>query len=162
MKPIPLASTDLQALANIVSIVQGVFVIISVFFIWYQIRDRNRLSRAAITQSLVELSSPFLIQLSQDRKLAELWVNGSRNYDTMDEVERFRYQQLLFWWLILHENIYYQHHNGLVDEQLYQGWQIELQEFIRAKQLGLFWDKDMRRFFRTEFRQAVEQTIRLG
>ena len=154
-----LASRDLQAWSNIVSIVQGLFVIVSVFFIWYQIRERNRLSRAAVTQSLVALSSPFLIQLSQDRNLAELWVNGTKNYEAMDEVERFRYQQLLFWWLILHENIYYQHRNGLVDEQLYQGWKVELQEFIRTKQLGLFWDKDMKRFFRTEFRQAVERTI---
>ncbi|MGH7711980.1 MAG: hypothetical protein ACREOG_11890 [Gemmatimonadaceae bacterium] len=56
----------------------------------------------------------------------------------------------------------YQHHNRLVDERLYQGWQIELQEFIRAKQIGLFWDTDMKRFFRTEFRQAVERMISLG
>jgi hypothetical protein len=157
-----MSSTELQALTNIVSLIQGIFVIISVFFIWYQIREHNRLTRAAMTQSLVELSSPFLIQLSQDQKLAELWVNGTKNYETMDEVEQFRYQQLLFWWLILHENIYYQYHNGLVDEKMYQGWKIELQEFLRAKQIGLFWDKDMKRFFRTEFRQAVEKMISLG
>jgi hypothetical protein len=157
-----MSSTELQALTNIASLIQGIFFIISVFFIWYQIREHNRLTRAAMTQSLVELSSPFLIQLSQDQKLAELWVNGTKNYETMDEVEQFRYQQLLFWWLILHENIYYQYHNGLVDEKMYQGWKIELQEFLRAKQIGLFWDKDMKRFFRTEFRQAVEKMISLG
>jgi hypothetical protein len=157
-----MSSTELQALTNIASLIQGIFFIISVFFIWYQIREHNRLTRAAMTQSLVELSSPFLIQLSQDRKLAELWLNGTKNYETMDEVEQFRYQQLLFWWLILHENIYYQYYNGLVDEKLYQGWKIELQEFLRAKQIGLFWDKDMKRFFRTEFRQAVEKMISLG
>jgi hypothetical protein len=163
MRPALVASpTELQALTNVISIVQGVFVIISVFFIWYQIRERNRLSRAAISQSLIELSSPFLIRLSEDRQLAELWVNGTKNYETMDEVQQFRYQQLLFWWLILHENIYYQYHNGLVDEKLYQGWNVELQEFIRAKRIGLFWERDMKRFFRTEFRQAVERMISLG
>jgi hypothetical protein len=150
---------DLQLLASIVSTIQGIFFIISVFFIWYQIRQSNRLSRAAYTQSLVEMAAPFLLQLSQDRQLAELWVNGTKNYETMDEVERFRYQQLLFWWLIHHENIYYQYHNGLVDERLYQGWKIELHEFIRAKRIGVFWEKDMKRFFRTEFQQAVETMI---
>jgi hypothetical protein len=157
-----ISSTELQSLASISTIIQGIFFIISVFFIWYQIREHNRLTRAANTQSLVELSSPFLIQLSQDRKLAELWVNGTKNYKMMDEVEQFRYQQLLFWWLILHENIYYQYHSGLVDEKMYQGWQIELKEFIRSKQIGLFWDKDMKRFFRAEFQQAVEKMINLG
>jgi hypothetical protein len=155
-------TVELQALVSIVTIIQGLFFILSVFFIWYQIRQHNRLTRAAQTQSLVEISSPFLIQLSQDRKLAELWVNGAKNYETMDEVDQFRYQQLLFWWLIHHENIYYQYHNGLVDERLYQGWQIELQEFIRAKRIGRFWDKEMKRYFRTEFQQDVEQMIGLS
>src|SRR5262245_278295 len=110
-----MSSVQLQLLVNIVTIIQGIFFILSVFFIWYQIRQNNRLTRAANTQSLVQLSAPFLIQLSQDRKLAELWVHGTKDYATMDEVEQFRYQQLLFWWLIHHENIYYQYHNGLVD-----------------------------------------------
>ena len=157
-----MSSAELQALATIAGIIQTIFFILSVFFIWYQIREHNRLTRAANTQSLVALSSPFLLQLSQDRKLAELWVNGTKNYETMDEVEQFRYLQLLFWWLILHENIYYQYHNGLVDEKIYQGWKRELQEFIRAKRIDLFWNKDMKPFFRTEFQQAVEKMIHLG
>jgi len=157
-----MSPTDLQFLTNISIILQGIFFIISVFFIWYQIREHNRLSRIANTQSLIEIASPFLMQLSQDQKLADLWVNGSKRFDAMDEVDRFRYQQMLFWWLILHENIYYQYHSGLVDEQMYQGWQTELQEFIRAKRIGLFWDRDMKRFFRAEFQQQVEELIRLG
>jgi hypothetical protein len=156
------SSAELQALANVGGIIQTVFFIISVFFIWYQIREHNRLTRAANTQSLVALSSPFLLQLSQDRKLAELWVNGTKSYETMDKVEQFRYLQLLFWWLILHENIYYQYYNGLVDEKIYQGWQKELREFIRTKRIDLFWNKDMKPFFRTEFQQVVEKMIGLG
>jgi hypothetical protein len=150
---------ELQVLVSIVTIIQGIFFVISVFFIWYQIRQQNRLTRAAHTQSLVEMASPFLLQLSQDRKLADLWVNGTRNYETMDEVDRFRYLQLLLWWLIHHENIYYQYHSCLVDEILYQGWQTELQAFIRAKRVQLFWNQDMKRFFRTEFRQDVEKLL---
>jgi hypothetical protein len=156
-----MSSDELQALVGIVTIIQSIFFILSVFFIWYQIREHNRLTRAANTQSLVEISAPFLIQLSQDRKLAELWVNGTENYETMDQVDQFRYLQLLFWWLIHHENIHYQYQNGLVDERLFEGWKIELQEFIRAKRIDLFWDQEMKRFFRTEFRQAVEKMIQM-
>ena len=157
-----MSSTELQALANASTVVQSIFFIVSVFFIWYQIREHNRLTRAANTQSLVELSSPFLLQLSQDRRLAELWVNGTKNFDTMDGVDRFRYQQLLFWWLILHENIYYQYHSGLVDEILFRGWQTELQAFIRDKRIGLFWEGEMKRYFRADFQRSIEEMIRLG
>lgn len=154
-----MSSVELQALVSIVTVIQGTFFILSVFFIWYQIRQQNRFSRSSHTQSLFEISSPFLIQISQDRKLAELWVHGTEKYGSLDEVDQFRYQQLLFWWLIHHENIYYQYHNGLVDEKLYQGWKIELQEFIWSKRIGLFWNTDMMRFFRTEFQQEIEQMI---
>lgn len=157
-----MSSSELQTLANASTIVQGVFFIVSVFFIWYQIREHNRLTRAANTQSLVALSSPFLLQLSQDRKLAELWVDGTNNLGQMDGVERFRYQQLLFWWLILHENIYYQYHSGLVDESMYRGWQTELRTFVRDKQIDLFWDGEMKPYFRADFQRNVEAMIRLG
>ncbi len=157
-----MSSAGLQALTTIATLIQTLFFIISVFFIGYQIREHNRLTRAANTQSLVALSAPFLLQLSQDRNLAELWVNGTKHHETLDDVEQFRYIQLLFWWLNLHENIYYQYQSGLVDQQIYQGWQVELRNFIREKQIGLFWDKEMKRFFRTEFRQLVEKLIQLG
>ena len=157
-----MSATELQALASVSTIVQSIFFLVSVFFIWYQIREHNRLTRAANTQSLVALSSPFLLQLSQDRNLAELWVNGTKNFATMDGVERFRYQQLLFWWLILHESIYYQYQSGLVDEQMFRGWQTELQAFIRDKRIDLFWDGEMKRYFRDDFRRNVEDLIQLG
>jgi hypothetical protein len=156
------SATDLQAWANASLVVQSIFFIVSVFFIWYQIREHNRLTRVANTQSLVALSSPFLLQLSQDRQLAELWVHGTKNFEQMDEVERFRYQQLLFWWLILHENIYYQYQSGLVDETMYRGWQTELQTFIRDKRIDLFWDGAMQPYFRADFQRNVEEMIRLG
>jgi hypothetical protein len=156
------SATDLQTLANGSIVVQSVFFIVSVFFIWYQIREHNRLTRAANTQSLVGLASPFLLQLSQDRNLAEIWVNGTKKFDTMDGVDRFRYQQLLFWWLILHENIYYQYRSGLVDESMFRGWQTELHAFIRDKRIDLFWDAEMKRYFRADFQRTVEELIRLG
>ena len=88
---------------------------------------------------------------------------GRSDLDTMDEVERFRYQRHnCFWWLILHENIYYQYHSGLVDEIMFRGWQTELQAFIRDKRIDLFWDGEMKRYFRTDFRRNVEELIRLG
>ena len=93
--------------ASIASIVQGVFVIISIAFIWFQLRENTRLTRASNTQTLVDLSSPFNLQLIQDREMARLWVQGASNYDTLDEIDKYRYYSLIAWWLILHENIFY-------------------------------------------------------
>ncbi len=86
--------------ANIAIIVQGIVIIVSLGFIFYQLRENARLTRAANTQKLVELTSPFTLQLMQDRGTAELWVQGAQKYETMDSVDRERYSTLLSWWLI--------------------------------------------------------------
>jgi hypothetical protein len=74
--------------ANIAIIVQGVVIIVSLGFVFYQLRENARLTRAANTQKLVELTSPFALQLMQDRSTAELWVHGAHMWDTMDHVDR--------------------------------------------------------------------------
>jgi hypothetical protein len=151
-----MSSETLQNIASIVGIVEAIFFIISVFFIWLQIRERNRLTRVANTQALVELTSPYLTLLAQDREAAGLWVNGAKNYDTMDEVDRFRYIQLLAGWLIIHENVFYQHQNGLLDQKIYQSWEVQLQDFIRQRKIGLLWEKEFKAFFQTDFQKQVE------
>jgi hypothetical protein len=155
-----MSSTDLQSLANLAIIVQTVFFIISVLFIGHQIREQNRLTRAANTLSLVNVSSPYYLQLSQDRKLAELWINGTRDFEILDEVDQFRYIQLISGWLTHHENVYYQYRNGLLDKTIYQAWEADLQHFVRRVQLGLFWDRHYKRFFQTEFQAKIEALLK--
>jgi len=96
---------NLDQLASIATIIESVAVVISVFFIWREIHENTKLTRAVKSQSLVEISSPFNLQLIQDRKMAEFWLLGARKYADMDEVDQYRYRSLLAWWLILHENI---------------------------------------------------------
>ncbi len=79
--------------------------------------------------------------------MAELWVNGAKNYATMDEVDQFRYIQLLAWWLILQEDVFFQYHSGLLDKKSYQSWEVQLQDFVQRVRLGLFWEKEYKRFF---------------
>ena len=67
---------DLDAWAAVATIVQAVFLPVSLFFVWYQLRQQSKFTRATNAQSLVELSSPFNLQLIQDRKFAQLWVQG--------------------------------------------------------------------------------------
>jgi hypothetical protein len=157
-----MSATDLQSITNIATIAEAIFFVLSVFFIGYQIRERNRLARAVNTKALVEVSSPFILLLSQDRNVAELWLNGTKNYEKLDEVEQFRYNQLLAWWLTHHENAFYQYRSCLLDKTIYQAWAVDLQHFVRRVQLKLLWEKEHKQFFQTEFQQEIERLIRLG
>jgi len=110
---------DLNAWAAIATIIQAIFLPVSLFFVWYQLRQQSKFARATNVQSLAELSSPFNLQLIQDRNFAQLWVQGASRFEAMDEVERYQFKSLLIWWLIIHENIFYQHKEELVDDVAY-------------------------------------------
>lgn len=148
----------LNKLASIATIVEAVFVVISVYFIWRELHENTNITKAANTKSLVELSSPFNIQLIQDRKMAELWVNGAKKFAEMDEVDKYRYKSLLIWWLILHENIYSQHKNKLLDCGVYTAWQNDLAQFVKTKNLWQHWD-EMKDVYHPGFAKQVTQLI---
>jgi hypothetical protein len=144
--------------ANIAIIVQGVVIIVSLGFVLYQLRENARLTRAANTQKLVELTSPFTLQLMQDRGTAELWVQGAQKYDTMDSVDKERYSNLVSWWLIFYANIYYQQRQKLLDEEIYAPWSHDLEYFIATQNLEQLWG-ELKEFFQPIFVEHVDRLI---
>lgn len=144
----------LQDWANLATIVGTLSIPVSALFIWLQLRQQTRFAKIANTQSLVELTSPFNLQLIQDRKMAEYWVHGAERYQYFDPVERYRYKSLLIWWLILHENIYFQWKSGMLDEKIYQAWQRDL-EYFAGSQLKERWG-DLKSAFQVDFVKHVE------
>jgi hypothetical protein len=149
----------------VATIVQGGVVIVSLIFIWRQIqlqtkqlRLQTELAKAANTQALVGLSSPFNIGLIKDPQMAKLWVDGAEEFESYGNVDKFRYETLLFWWLILHENVFYQKQKGLLDEVIYAAWEYDLRHFVKSQKLPLHWE-GKKNFFQQEFKEHVSQVM---
>ena len=148
----------LSDLASIAIIIQGFLFIVSIGLVWYQLRENTKLVRAANTQKLVELSSPFNLQLAQDRALTELWRHGTQRFDELDEIDKERYFYVLMWWLMLHENIYHQWRKKLVDEDTFSSWTRDLEYFARRQQLGNHWTQ-LNSYFESAFAEHVTAII---
>lgn len=130
---------DWDTAANVATVAQAVVLPVTFGFVAYQLWRQSQLTRAANTQSLVELSSPFNLQLIQDPEFAKLWVHGARDFDTMDEVAQYRYKSLIIWWMLFHENIYYQRQKKLIDEPTYQAWDSDLRTFVHDMNIPKHW-----------------------
>ncbi len=149
---------SLGDLASVAIIVQGVFFIVSIILVWYQLRENTKLVRAANTQKLVELFAPFNLQLAQDRVLAELWTQGAQRLNDLDEIDRERYFNLLTWWLMMHENVYHQWSKKLIDEDTYNSWTRDLEYFARRQQLADYWER-LSSYFEASFAEHVKTII---
>lgn len=147
--------------ANIATVVEAIVVAVSIIFIWKQLRQQTKLTRIANTQALVGISSPFNLELIKDTKMAALWVRGSKDYDTFDEVGQYQYKSLLIWWLIFQENIFYQRKEGLLDEKIYASWDYDLRFFVTQQNLIARWG-ELKDAFQIEFRDYVTSLISCG
>jgi hypothetical protein len=149
---------DWEKAANIATVVEAIVVAVSIFFIWKQLRQQTKLIRIANTQALVDISSPFNLELIKDPKMAALWVRGSKDYDTFDEVGQYQYKSLLIWWLIFQENIFYQRREGMLDDKTYAPWDYDLRLFITQQNLGERWS-ELKDAFQAEFRDYITDLI---
>ena len=149
---------SLNDLASIAIIVQGIFLVVSVILVWYQLKENTKLIRTSNTQKLVELSSPFNLQIAQNRELASLWLQGAQHLDDLDEIDRERYFNLLTWWLVLHENIYHQWSKKLIEEDTFISWTRDLEYFTQRQNLGSYWTR-LSTYFEASFADHVAKII---
>lgn len=142
---------SLSLLADLSTIIQAVFVAISLGFIWYQLRQANKLARAANVQALTEQAAAFNSLLYQDEKLAKLWYSSGENLEkTGNTADRQRYREMLVQWLIFHQNIYYQWQQGLLDKDIYIGWDVDLKFTVHRHNLAIV-TKDIKSSFPGSF-----------
>jgi hypothetical protein len=141
--------------ANIALMVGGCAAAVTVYLLFREVRENNRLTRTANTQALVQLASPFYLGIFGERETAELCLRGAREYEALDKVDRYRYRHFLIWWLIFHENVYYQWRNGLLDDHSYKPWLEDLKLFTLDYNLSDHWIA-LKGLFQTEFAEHVE------
>jgi hypothetical protein len=149
---------DLQDITNVASILGSLALVVSVIILIRELRAGNKLIKASNTQALVQLSSPFQMGLIQDRQMAQLCARGSRSFDDLDDIDQYRYRSLVTWWLVFHENVYYQWKQGLLDDHTYKPWAKDLRVFLRDQNLGRLWAK-MEDMFQDEFANHVSGLI---
>jgi hypothetical protein len=140
------------------TVLQTAVVVISLIIIWYQLRQQVRLTRAANTQAAVAQVMPLNLQLVQNREVNELWLKGNRE-EQMSDVERDRYLTLMDTFLIFYENLFWQHHNGLLDDNIYNAWDVDFKYFIRQTHLEKEWNRK-RDAYHEEFRNHVDDLIK--
>jgi hypothetical protein len=148
----------LETTAAIAGIIESLFVVVSVVLIVVQLRKQTALARAANSQSMFELSSPFNLELVRDRDFARLWLQGP---NAADPVDVFRHESLITWWLLLHENIYFQWKRGLLDDEAYLPWDKDLLDFIEHANVHRIWPR-IRGFYQGGFASRIESALAGG
>jgi len=151
-----------QKFSTVITCLQLVVVITSVLLIRSQLHQQVDLNRYGNTQSLVGLVTPLDLRTT-DPQIAGLWVMGDEGIDKITDIterrtKRQQYQQLVANYLVFYENVYSQYKNGVLDQEIYDGWRADLASFICQHKIARHWN-ERRQFYRPDFRSDIDSLI---
>jgi hypothetical protein len=110
----------LEALGNIGDFVGGIAVIITLIYLAVQIREHGRSTRLAAMQSTMVAAQDVLKLLAQDRELSRIFRVGLTAPDELDEDELQRFRFFLFSMLRVHEDMFVQNKEGVIDDETWR------------------------------------------
>ena len=148
----------IQDLGAIGEFLGGIAVVASVLYLAVQIRHGMHGYRSAITQEVTTHFSKLLMEVAQNRELAEVWTK-TQTGEPLDEAE-----QRLAWFvtasfMIGYENMFYQHRAGMIDTDSYGTRRLIMARMIQNSSGQQWWNQFGKHQHPPEFSREVEQAV---
>lgn len=147
-----------EAIGAMGEIVGALAVIATLIYLAIQIRQNTRAVRATALDSSIQAASLIRSDLLKSEDLSELFLSGSKNPEDLNEVQLYRYRNLVSNMLWALWNFYSQYkYAGLPHD----AW--ESQKFVVARILGspggLWYWENFSREFEDDFVEVVNQIV---
>ena len=119
----------------------GAFAVVaSVLYLGAQVRQGNRVARAAAIESLVNAFRNFTQPLAADAELYRIFSTGVEDLDALDIVDRGRFFHLAFQFGKIIEIAHYYWQHGLLDDGYWEGWRAGAAHFFHSPGWQRYWD----------------------
>lgn len=116
------AGKSLRDLGNIGELVSAVGVIVSLVYLAVRIQQNTRTVRAAAFQQVVDSLADFTSSLSRDREMIEIVIKGNADFDSLDEIERTRFDFTFISFFRRAENVVVQTEYGTFSADTWAGF----------------------------------------
>lgn len=143
-----------DAIGAIAELLGAIGVIISLGYLAHQIRHNTRSVRAASYQSWFASYDSFSNLLIGSAELEALLQRAASDPQALTPDERRRFLGLLRRGFRQFESLYYQHREGMIDRDLFEGWLSIYARSAQGPMFKEFWDADQS-IFSPAFREFV-------
>jgi len=148
----------LPDLANIGQIVGAVGVILSLFYVGYQIRQNTKAVRSSAAQTVHEHFAKWYQLVAADADLARITAGGLRDYSSLTEEERVRFISIFMAFLSYSQNAFLKWRQGALEPQLWLGWEQVMMNLFGAPGGKALW-ADRGYMFGAKFRDYIETDL---
>jgi hypothetical protein len=155
----------LDALGNLGDFIGGIAVVITLAYLAVQVRQNTkqleRSSKVAAASAYHSITALILDgngRIAINREFAELRVRGEADLDNLDPVDRRRFMASASSLFRLQENLLEQHAAGLITDEQYASWALNLRRHLSARGMRQAWS-GQHQMFSSAFQAKVEGLI---
>lgn len=146
----------LETINSIAQIVAAVGVVASLFYLAVQIRQNTRSQRSVVVDSLTS-SLIALLGPQADPKVMRSFAAAVEDWEGASEEDRSRAISMLFTTFKLFENAWFQHRQGTLDAEQWEGWDLHMRVYFHRPGVRAWWS-DRQGMFAPGFRNYIEAT----
>jgi hypothetical protein len=128
---------DINTAANIAEIGGGIAILVSLLYVGYQIRQSNRIARAASLQAILEVFSDKICRT--DREKFDIENRGFLDWTSLHGYEKDVFNVNMVRQMLHFQNVMQLHDHGLISATDYAAWETHAATFICTPGGGDWW-----------------------
>ena len=111
----------LEQISSWAEIIEAVVIIVSLIYLALQVRQNTQTTKAAAAQAQIDAYSSVISTLAQSKEGARAWFLGVQDVNALKEEQVVMFYAQANMFFRMTESSYYQHKNGVLDSQLWEG-----------------------------------------
>jgi hypothetical protein len=128
-----------DAISAISQMIGSVAVVLSVLYLALQVHRSTRVANVAAQDAaataLRDVTKPFM----ENAELGEIWRLGLESLDSLPPADQARFFHATYQFLKAFETIHFHFVHGVMDRQLWEGWQELLRHYVAAPGIAHYW-----------------------
>ncbi|MFK7864833.1 MAG: hypothetical protein AB8B95_11480 [Pseudohongiellaceae bacterium] len=147
-----------DALGAIGEIIGAIAVIATLVYLSIQLRQNTQAVRSSALDSSISALSVIRDRILSDKEIAELYISGCEDPESLDSADLTRYRMLLTNILLAIMNLYENHKHAGLSESFWTNIKPNVQRTFSSKGGNWFWN-EYRHEFENEFALVIDQII---
>ena len=145
-----------DAINAVSQLVSSIAVVFSVLYLAKEVQRSTRVAKVAAQETAASAVREVTNTFMENAEMSRIWGLGLEDLEKLSPEEQARFFHATHQFLKALETIHYHHINGLMDEQLWLGWQELLRHYISAPGIARYWGIRSQ-LFSARFREFISQ-----
>ncbi len=148
----------LQDWSNVAQVIGALAVVISLFYVGFQIKRNTSAVRSATAQAVHDNYADWYMNLMVDADLNRILIKGLKDYASLDETEKAQFIETFMAFISFSQNAFYQWREKALLGPLWVCWESLVMNLLSSPGGKELW-KERGYIFGNEYRNYVDKVI---